>query len=83
MAAQQDIHERLDQPWCRLVTIVGQGGVGKTRLATTVARHRLEQDRGQQYRDGVWMVELADIDTDDDDLAEAIAVEIATALDLV
>ncbi|MEM7532126.1 MAG: tetratricopeptide repeat protein [Chloroflexota bacterium] len=82
VAAQQDIHERLDQPWCRLLTIVGQGGVGKTRLAITVARHCLEQDQGQQYRDGIWMVELADIDTDDDDLAEEIAVEIATALDL-
>ena len=87
VAAQQDIHERLDQPWCRLVTIVGQGGVGKTRLATTVARSRLEQDQksedqNRQYRDGLWLVELADIDPDDADLAEAIAVEIATALDL-
>ncbi|MEM7033059.1 MAG: tetratricopeptide repeat protein [Chloroflexota bacterium] len=75
--AQTDIHDRLDQDWCRLVTIVGPGGVGKTRLATTIARKRL-----QQYPDGVWLVELADIDPDDDDLAEAIVVEIATALDL-
>ncbi|MEZ4662975.1 MAG: tetratricopeptide repeat protein [Caldilineaceae bacterium] len=77
MAALQDIDERLEQPWCRLVTLVGQGGVGKTRLALTAARRRLDR-----YPDGVWLVELADIDADDDDLREAIAVEIATALDL-
>lgn len=77
VAAQQEIAERLDQPWCRLVTIVGQGGVGKTRLAATVARHRL-----QHHTDGVWLVELAEIDPKDDDLVEAIAVEIATVLDL-
>ncbi len=29
--AQREIHSRLDQSWCRLVTISGQGGVGKTR----------------------------------------------------
>lgn len=74
---QTEIHARLDQPWCRLVTIVGQGGAGKTRLATTIARSRL-----LNYPDGVWFVELADIDPDDPDVAEAIAIEIATILDL-
>ncbi len=76
-AVQQEIHARLDQPWCRVVTLTGQGGVGKTRLALTVARSRLNQ-----YRDGVWLVDLTDLDPEDDDLAEAIAVEIATILDL-
>lgn len=77
IATQQAIGERLDQPWCRLVTLVGHGGVGKTRLATTVAHSRL-----QHYQDGVWLVELAEIDRSDANLAEAIAVEIATVLDL-
>lgn len=74
---QQEIHIRLDQPWCRLVTLVGPGGVGKTRLATTIARNRLSQ-----YPDGVWLVELADLDPHDDEPAEAIAVEIATVLNI-
>lgn len=74
---QQELHQRLDQPWCRLATIVGPGGVGKTRLATTIARSRLGR-----YPDGVWLVELANLDPNDDNLAEAMAVEIATTLDL-
>lgn len=76
-AAQRSIHMRLDQAWCRLVTLVGPGGMGKTRLAAMVARERL-----RQYPDGVWLVDLADVDATDENAAEAIAVEIAAALDL-
>ena len=75
--AQVDIHSRLEQPWCRLVTLSGQGGIGKTRLAQTIAH-----DRVNRYRDGVGLVELATIDPNDEDVTEAIAVEVASALDL-
>ena len=38
----------------RLVTLIGAGGIGKTRLALEVARQRLGA-----FGDGVWLVELA------------------------
>jgi diguanylate cyclase (GGDEF)-like protein len=38
----------------RVVTLLGAGGVGKTRLALDVARQQLAR-----YPDGVWLVELA------------------------
>ena len=41
----------------RLVTIVGPGGAGKTRLAVEVGRSMAEQ-----VADGVWMIELAPVD---------------------
>jgi len=47
-----DIGALLDQ--ARLVTLVGVGGTGKTRLALEVARGLLAT-----YPDGVWLVELA------------------------
>jgi predicted ATPase/class 3 adenylate cyclase len=41
---------------CRLVTITGSGGIGKTRLALQVAADNLDA-----YPDGVWLVELGSI----------------------
>ncbi|GLW29012.1 ATP-binding protein [Actinoplanes regularis] len=40
----------------RLVTVVGPGGAGKTRLAVEAARRRRHG-----YRDGAWLVDLASI----------------------
>jgi predicted ATPase/DNA-binding SARP family transcriptional activator len=54
----------------RLVTLVGPGGVGKTRLAVEVAASLREE-----HRDGVWLVELARVSE-----TEGVAPAVAGAL---
>ncbi|RSM46501.1 SARP family transcriptional regulator, partial [Actinoplanes sp. ATCC 53533] len=50
----------------RLVTVLGPGGAGKTRLAVEAARrHR------QEYRDGAWMIDLASL-TEPAEVAAAV-----------
>jgi predicted ATPase/class 3 adenylate cyclase len=49
-----DIERRLAKT--RLLTLVGTGGVGKTRLSLQIGAEVLDQ-----YEDGVWFVELAPI----------------------
>jgi predicted ATPase/DNA-binding SARP family transcriptional activator len=60
---REDEVERLDAlvDEHRLVTLVGPGGAGKTRLAGEVAGRR-----SGRVADGVWMVELATISDPDD-----------------
>ncbi|MBV8499265.1 MAG: adenylate/guanylate cyclase domain-containing protein, partial [Candidatus Eremiobacteraeota bacterium] len=58
----------------RIVTLVGAGGVGKTRVSLHVGAQVLEQ-----YRDGVWVVELAPL-SEGGFIPEAIAAALAVRL---
>jgi predicted ATPase len=63
-AELSQLAERLDDPACRLICLVGLGGSGKTRLALEAARRyadpagALEAD---PFRDGVFLVPLAEV----------------------
>jgi predicted ATPase/class 3 adenylate cyclase len=54
----------------RLITLVGTGGCGKTRLAQEVAATELDR-----FPDGIWMVRLEDVRE-----SEAVALAFASAL---
>ena len=56
----------------RLVTLIGPGGVGKTRLATEVAALVREQHPG-----GAWLVELAAV-TDPEGVTSAVAAALGS-----
>jgi predicted ATPase/DNA-binding CsgD family transcriptional regulator len=56
----------------RLVSLVGPGGVGKTRLGIRIAR-----DLARGFADGAWLVELAEVRD-----AALVANSVLTALDL-
>jgi non-specific serine/threonine protein kinase len=57
-ALLQDAHAALGR--CRLLSLIGIGGTGKTRLALVLGRQLLEQ-----LADGVWWVDLAPLDRSD------------------
>jgi predicted ATPase/transcriptional regulator with XRE-family HTH domain len=61
------MHDLLNRAECRLLTIVGPGGVGKTRLALQAAAEMRDQ-----FADGVTFVSLAPL-TSGDQLPSAIA----------
>ena len=61
---------------CAWLTLLGEGGIGKTRLALAVGEALLGQ-----FRDGVWFISLADL-APDEDLSNLIAAAIGRALRL-
>lgn len=65
---------RRDLDVTRLVTIVGPGGIGKTTVALAVAEQAIES-----YRDGVWLVDLAQV-KDPGLVPQAIAKAMAAPL---
>lgn len=54
----QNLSDQLRQDDCRLLTILGQGGLGKTQLAIHVAHTQLEY-----FADGVFLASLASVTT--------------------
>lgn len=68
----QQLEERLSDPAYRLISLVGPGGIGKSRLAVEAATQQLSQ-----YADGVFFVPLAEIQS-----AELIPAAVASALGL-
>src|SRR5579871_4393190 len=64
------IAERLANPTCRLLTLVGSGGIGKTRLALQAAA-----DKRKDFAHGVYFVSLASVTA-----PHLIATAIANAL---
>src|SRR5206468_1124635 len=67
-----EISTLLDDPACRLVTLSGSGGIGKTRLALAIAAERLGR-----YPHGVWFVNLAPLSS-----AEGVISAIANTFKL-
>lgn len=68
----EEIETRLVDPDCRLLTLVGPGGSGKTRLVLETARQIMEGTDQTRFPDGFFFTPLAAIGTADG-LVPAIA----------
>src|SRR4029078_7713530 len=64
-------HEMLVRPQTRLLTLLGLGGVGKTRAALQLAELCLRENH---FPDGVWYIALEDAKTGEEILHQIAAV---------
>lgn len=69
---QSEVTTLISEPDIRLVTVMGFGGMGKTRLAIEVGRHFLHKSSDLLFADGVYFVYLASVN-DSKGLVRAIA----------
>jgi predicted ATPase/DNA-binding SARP family transcriptional activator len=73
-----EIMHRLGDPVCRLLTLVGPGGAGKTRLVLETAQRVVTEARPESpYADGVYFIPLQAVSSPD-----GVVAAIAEALNL-
>ena len=76
-AEQTQLLQRLVDPNYRLITLVGAGGIGKTRLAIEVG-----QQVKESFSDGVWFVPLDAVKGGQEQLVEQIKIAVGEAAGL-
>ncbi|MCG3207711.1 MAG: hypothetical protein FOGNACKC_01311 [Anaerolineae bacterium] len=74
------LQQHLTTPEVRLITILGPGGIGKTRLALALAERQLQP--ATTFSDGIYFISLAPISSADSivqTIAEGLAFPLASA----
>ena len=67
-AELERILKKFRDPTCRLITLTGEGGIGKTRLALEAAGQLLDD-----FVDGVWLVSFSGVEAKPDDVVRVLA----------